>query len=168
MTDGTQRKLLINERANYKVKLVCCATDTRPMEKLLNEYNDELEAVAKEEGFDITPNADLEMSDLIGGKIKKVVELIQKAPKLPKKIQLTAKNIAHFRGQLTELKNQRLPKTLPVPLKIDKEEEAKRRKDKYNADWERTYGYSPKTLSNEEFDKKFPNTDIDFLLKGLK
>jgi len=52
--------------------------------------------------------------------------------------------------------------------KCDEKEEKKRIKDNYDAFWLKTYGYTPKTVSNEEFDKKFPNTDINCLLKGLK
>jgi hypothetical protein len=64
--------------------------------------------------------------------------------------------------------NQHIKELDGITTLKDEKEEKKRRKEEYDAFWIRTYGYSPKTLSNEEFDKKYPNTDVDFLLKGLK
>ena len=72
MTDGDKRSLIINERWNYKVKMVCYIADTRPLEKLLNEYNNDLEVIAKEEGFNTDPKADLDLDDIIGKKVTKL------------------------------------------------------------------------------------------------
>jgi leucyl-tRNA synthetase len=79
------------------------------LEKLVNKYNDDLEAVASAEGFDITPNVDLEMSDIIGKKIMELVNLLEKRNKLPKDVVLTEKNIKTFKKQLAELKATRSP-----------------------------------------------------------
>jgi len=107
MTDGDHTSLIINERWNYKVKIVCATWDTRPLEKLVNKYNDDLEAVASAEGFDITPNVDLEMGDLIGKKLMDLMDILRKRDKLPKDIVLTQKNIKTFKKQLAELKATR-------------------------------------------------------------
>tara|TARA_R110000868_G_scaffold190433_1_gene434131 strand:- start:232 stop:795 length:564 start_codon:yes stop_codon:yes gene_type:complete len=107
MTDGDHTSLIINERWNYKVKLICVSMDTRPLEKLVNKYNDDLEAVASAEGFDITPNVDLEMGQLICKKIADLVDILGKRDKLPKNIVLTEKNIKTFKKQLAELKATR-------------------------------------------------------------
>jgi hypothetical protein len=107
MRDGDHTSLIINERWNYKVKLICSTMDTRPIEKLVNKYNDDLEAVASAEGFDITPNVDLGMSDLIGKKIMDLVNVLGKRDKLPKDVVLTEKNIKTFKKQLAELKATR-------------------------------------------------------------
>lgn len=108
MRDGDHTSLIINERWNYKVKLICPTTDTRPYEKLVNKYNDDLEAVASAEGFDTTPNVDLEMSDLIGKKIGDLMDILGKRDKLPKDIVLTEKNIKTFKKQLADLKAKRM------------------------------------------------------------
>jgi len=117
MTDGDQRSLLVNERWNYKVKLICPTTDTRPYEKLINKYNKDLEAVATAEGFDVAPNVDLELSDLIGKKIGDLMDILGVRERLPKDIVLTEKNIKCFKKQLTELKQLRSLKRVAVFIK---------------------------------------------------
>jgi hypothetical protein len=117
MTDGDQRSLLVNERWNYKVKLICPTTDTRPYEKLINKYNNDLEAVATAEGFNVAPNVDLELSDLIGKKIGDLMDILGVRERLPKEIVLTEKNIKCFKKQLTELKQLRSLKRVVVFIK---------------------------------------------------
>lgn len=75
-----KRRLILNERAYYKVNIVCPIQDTRPLEKVLNEYNTELETMAKEVGFKIPEGeddfAEEKVLDLIGEWLKRLVDTL--------------------------------------------------------------------------------------------
>lgn len=107
MTDGDEISLLINERCYFKVKLICPTSNTLPYEKLVNKYNNDLEAIATAEGFNVAPNVDVELSDIIEKKIADLMNVLGVRDKLPKDIVLTQKNIQTFKKQLADLKTKR-------------------------------------------------------------
>ena len=74
------RRLILNERAYYKVNIVCPTHDTRPLEKVLNEYNKELETMAEEVGFKIPEGeedfAEEKVLDFIGLCLKRLTDTL--------------------------------------------------------------------------------------------
>ena len=98
--DTGMTTLISNERWNYKIKCVSVSHNTRPIEKLLNEYNTELETIATEMGLNIK---DEKIDTLIVGKIQKIIDLLEKRQEnLPKSIRMNDKNIAFYKKQLLE------------------------------------------------------------------